>query len=70
MDEPEALHAFKRRVALGLCVRVLPVLAPEVESDVVARCRLRAADEQLSAPAPHVQEPTLVPDLLLSKIGG
>src|SRR5262249_50076793 len=61
MDEQETLYTFKRRVALGLCARVLPVIAPVVEPDVVARGRLHEADEQLSAPASHIQQPPFGP---------
>ena len=62
MKELETLHALELCVALGLRLRVLPVITPEVESDVVAGSRLCESDKQLSATASHVEEPTIGPD--------
>ena len=64
MNELETLHTLKLCVALGLRPGVLPVITPEVESDVFARSQFCEPDEQLSAPASHVEEPTIVPDRL------
>jgi hypothetical protein len=62
VKELEASHTLKLCVALGLRLRVLPVIAPEVESDVFARSRPCESDEHLSAAASHVEEPAIVPD--------
>src|SRR5215472_6922486 len=62
MYELETLHTLNLCVAFGLRLRVLPVITPKVESDVFTRSRLCEPDQQLSATASHVEEPTIVPD--------
>src|SRR5215467_7617908 len=58
MHELDASDALKLRVPFALGLRVLPVVPPVVEPDVLARSRLCQPDKQLPASAAHVQQTT------------
>src|SRR6185503_16278760 len=56
VHELQARNPLELRVALGLDLGVLPVVAPIVESDELTGYRLRKADQELPAPAANVEQ--------------